>query len=154
MTTPTPVTTAEAREIADRIKRGQSYGVLPSVRQGFDSILALLSLADQLDQERKCNAMLAHDHHVGLARIEKLVEERDAAVKARDHWKANHDNQVAIKHAVLDRPDLGDQSRSVLALTAERDELRAALTAQVGSINVIIEPNEVCPHCGKVNHLP
>ncbi len=47
----------------------------------------------------------------------------------RDAWKANHDNQVAIKRAIMDRPDLGDRAASVMALVAERDEARANLLA-------------------------
>ena len=42
----------------------------------------------------------------------------------RDRWKANHDNQVAIKAAILERPDLGDRATRVVALIAERDEAR------------------------------
>jgi len=41
------------------------------------------------------------------------------------HWKTNHDNQVAIKREVLDRPDLGERAASVLALRAEVAALKA-----------------------------
>lgn len=47
--------------------------------------------------------------------------------KQRDQWKANHDNQVEIKRAVLDRPDLKERASSVVALVAERDLLRERL---------------------------
>lgn len=43
----------------------------------------------------------------------------------RDMWKSNHDNQVAIKRAVLDRPDLKERATLVQALISERDQLRA-----------------------------
>lgn len=43
----------------------------------------------------------------------------------RDHWKANHDNQVAIKRALLDRPDLAERAKAVQSLVDERDALRA-----------------------------
>lgn len=62
------------------------------------------------------------DHTAALAAKEK---ELARVTEERDHWKANHDNQVAIKHAVLDRPDLGDRARSVLELAADRDRLAA-----------------------------
>ncbi len=43
------------------------------------------------------------------------------------HWKANHDNAVRIKRAVLDRPDLADQSRSVQALMDHVERLSGCL---------------------------
>ena len=73
MTIPKPVTTAEEREYAKEHDRLEGhYG---SCGRMIDTVR---SLADQLDQERKGNVMPAHDHHVALARIEKLIEERDA----------------------------------------------------------------------------
>jgi hypothetical protein len=39
-------------------------------------------------------------------------------------WKANHDNQVKLKSALMDRHDLGDRARKVVALAKERDEAR------------------------------
>lgn len=64
------------------------------------------------------------------------LSEENAALKRRiielererDHWKANHDNQVKIKSAVLDRPDLGDRARSVQAMMKRIAELEAAIT--------------------------
>ncbi len=64
-----------------------------------------------------------------MSDIDDMVEEMRKLRAERDQWKANHDNQVAIKAAVLDRPDLGDRAKRVLGLIEERDELRAALTA-------------------------
>ena len=54
------------------------------------------------------------------------VQEAYAQLRAeRDMWKSNHDNQVAIKRAVLDRPDLKERATLVQALISERDQLRA-----------------------------
>ncbi len=47
----------------------------------------------------------------------------------RDQWKANHDNQVALKAALLDRPDLKERAALVQSLAAERDHLRAEVEA-------------------------
>lgn len=41
-----------------------------------------------------------------------------------NNWKANHDNQVKIKAAVLDRPDLGDRATKVTKLVAELEHLK------------------------------
>ena len=69
----------------------------------------------------------------GIARGQ--IETELAAVKAeRDMWKANHDNQVKLKSAIMDRPDLGDRARKVTALSeqlaashAREAQLREAL---------------------------
>ncbi len=58
----------------------------------------------------------------GLAR--KLERERDEARKKAAMWKANHDNQVALKSAIIQRPDLKDRAERVQMLIAERDEAR------------------------------
>ena len=64
-----------------------------------------------------------------LAELTALRAAVAQAEAERDAWKANHDNQVAIKRAIMDRPDLGDRAASVMALVAERDEARANLLA-------------------------
>lgn len=51
----------------------------------------------------------------------------DSAIKERDHWKANHDNQVTIKAAILDRPDLNDRAKLVMDLIAEQERLRSCV---------------------------
>jgi hypothetical protein len=54
----------------------------------------------------------------------KLERERDEAREESKMWKANHDNQVKLKSALMDRHDLGDRARKVVALAKERDEAR------------------------------
>jgi len=70
------------------------------------------------------------------AQIVRLIEERDECKATIQYlrevmadlrqdvaaWKANHDNQVAIKRAVLDRPDLGERAKSVVALSFNLSE--------------------------------
>lgn len=52
-----------------------------------------------------------------VAEIRRLQAERD-------HWKANHDNQVAIKSALISRPDLCDRAPRIEKLIAENARLR------------------------------
>jgi len=91
--------------------------------------------------------------------IKKLEKERDDPLEQarrelpvfsalRDEvakWKANHDNQVAIKRAVLDRPDLGDRAASVLKLFAERDAALARCgVAERRGREINEEANQAC----------
>jgi hypothetical protein len=57
--------------------------------------------------------------------ITALKAEIEALRKDRDHWRANHDNQVLMKRALLDRPDLGDRAKTVQALFAQLEILQA-----------------------------
>jgi HEAT repeat protein len=45
----------------------------------------------------------------------------------RDHWKANHDNQVALKQTLSQRPDLKDRSVKMNELMDKLDIARRAL---------------------------
>ena len=45
----------------------------------------------------------------------------------RDHWKANHDNQVALKQTLSQRPDLKDRSAKMNELMDKLDIARRAL---------------------------
>ena len=45
----------------------------------------------------------------------------------RDHWKANHDNQVALKQTLTQRPDLKDRSAKMNELVDKLDIARRAL---------------------------
>jgi hypothetical protein len=40
----------------------------------------------------------------------------DQLTRERDMWKANHDNQVALKRCLMDRPDLQSRAASMQAL--------------------------------------
>ena len=48
------------------------------------------------------------------------------------HWKANHDNQVAIKQAISQRPDLQDRATRVSGLIAEIEQLKRELYTERG----------------------
>lgn len=98
----------------------------------------LLRLADAIEATTNVPAVMRGDQRLGdvvleveeaealVAEIDRLRTALAATEKDRDHWRANHDNQVAIKRTLLDRPDLGDRAQSVQALVSERDRLRAA----------------------------
>lgn len=45
----------------------------------------------------------------------------------RDHWKANHDNQVSLKQTLSQRPDLKDRSAKMNELVDKLDIARRAL---------------------------
>ena len=63
--------------------------------------------------------------HVQVSK--RLERERDGARKDADTWKASHDNQVALKAMLMERPDLGDRASRIAELIRERDEIRAQL---------------------------
>jgi Zn-dependent M16 (insulinase) family peptidase len=134
----TPITTAQARELADDI-----------ADPDMDNEIAdgLRSLADQLDAALEQAAATAISRNCANEALVKATAERDAAARCetlereRDQWKANHDNQVAIKAAVLDRPDLGDRARSVLEL---RERL-AASDAEWGAVHKAIGEPSIAP---------
>lgn len=65
----------------------------------------------------------------------KLERERDEALRNAAMWKANHDNQVALKAMLMERPDLGDRAARIAELIRERDEVQKAV-------------NGLCDHFG------
>lgn len=101
---------------------------------------AVLALTEKARAETE-EARATKDMH--KARQQEAIADQLKAEAERDHWKANHDNAVAIKAAVLDRPDLGDRAKRVQELIAENTALRglvAQLTLNTGS---------PCHYCGK-----
>lgn len=55
----------------------------------------------------------------------------------RDMWKANHDNQVAIKRIIAARPDLKDRAPMVEKLMAERNRAQAHSIRQHEEIKLL-----------------
>lgn len=72
---------------------------------------------------------------------EKLERQRDEARKEAAMWKANHDNQVKLKAALMDRPDLGDRARKVVSLAKERDEAREIAKELRDALTEMVEAN-------------
>lgn len=72
-------------------------------------------------------------HYAGCACHEKgwqnkwecAVEMAARAEVERDMWKANHDNQVALKRIIAARPDLKERAPMVEKLMAERNRAQA-----------------------------
>lgn len=62
-------------------------------------------------------------HAVGILNV-PLLELARKLEQELDIWKANHDNQVELKRILMDRPDLGGRGTMLVALVAERDQLR------------------------------
>lgn len=112
---------------------------------------------------RKCLSAIADA-------ITALTAERDAAIKDRDHWKANHDQQVKNKRAMFARLkvagwngqqevltktilDLDEKRKAakVLAFRAgfERDALAAKLERAVEMLHRISDYDDYCPCCGR-----
>jgi uncharacterized small protein (DUF1192 family) len=59
--------------------------------------------------------------------INRLKCQLKKALKERDHWKSNHDNQVRLKQALADRPDLKERAASWQRLQKELEDARAEL---------------------------
>ena len=66
----------------------------------------------------------------------QLERELDEAREQTAMWKANHDNQVALKAMLMDRPDLGDRAFRIAELIRELDEAREALEFRRGLFKV------------------
>ena len=59
------------------------------------------------------------------AMIKRLSLELVAAKAEAVKWKASHDNQVALKRMLMDRPDLKDRAASMQLMQAEIGALKA-----------------------------
>ena len=77
--------------------------------------------------------------------------------RERNEWKANHDNQVALKRIIAARPDLKDRAPMVEKLMAERNRaqahsirqhapIAALITAGIGVFGLMLEAMTVMPH--------
>jgi len=59
--------------------------------------------------------------------VKEIIEQRDEAREELAMWKSNHDNQVALKSMLMQRPDLGDRASQIAAVTEQRDKLIKAI---------------------------
>lgn len=57
-------------------------------------------------------------HHTDLERDRCMWHCPVCLKQERDHWKAAHDNQVNLRRALVDRPDLKERAVAVAALDA------------------------------------
>jgi hypothetical protein len=108
--------------------------------------LSALEAAFQAHLEVKPpESMVSRAYHDRV--VDVLRAERDAALKERDTWKANHDNAVSIKRAVLDRPDLQERAKAILAL---KDKI--FILAQAMHRISLTSQNSMCvkEDCGRI----
>jgi len=70
----------------------------------------------------------AQEYMVPTDFARQLERERDEARREAAKWKANHDNQVAIKSVLIQRPDLGDRAQRIEALIKENKAMRETRT--------------------------
>jgi len=66
----------------------------------------------------------AQEYMVPTDFARQLELERNEARREAAKWKANHDNQVAIKSVLIQRPDLGDRAQRIEALIKENEAMR------------------------------
>ena len=91
--------------------------------------LVLGSSGGQEPEQEQCGTT----HYAGCACHEQgwknkwkaAIEMAARAELERDMWKANHDNQVAIKRIIAARPDLKERAPMVEKLMAERNRAQA-----------------------------
>lgn len=76
------------------------YSNWPVTQPRIDALLAHdAALRNRLSDQQTANSIMQ-------GRIESYQQSLAEAEKERDHWKANHDNQVKLKQIYMDRPDL------------------------------------------------
>ena len=100
--------------------------------------LAECLMADQGYKEAIGNAAFIANIPEMVDLIEAMAAEREALIRDRDHWKANHDNQVDRARLLIERTDMPvervkayqlveEQAAQIAELVAERDA-RAAVS--------------------------
>ena len=71
----------------------------------------------------------------GIGDISGQQKEIQRITAERDQWKANHDNQVELKRALMDRPDLGDRASRVVAMHEKLLTCRRAIYLALNSFS-------------------
>ncbi len=93
---------------------------------------------DFLGMEQK-SVQVNHEEAMELAHIKKnesnLARCYLAMMAERDQWKANHDNQVALKAAIMQRPDLKERADLVIGLVHANNTLLLQLRNRDSVIN-------------------
>ena len=124
----------EYKIVADRLrgkKHERDNGIIAE-----DEIIPKLTKERDEARERERVAWNAFDEERQRAsregeRVWEARRERDEARKQGAMWKSNHDNQVALKAMLMDRPDLGDRASRISELIRERDEVREAIKSTI-----------------------
>jgi hypothetical protein len=94
-----------------------------------NQLTAALAEIDRLDVAgiHTCHSECQKSNCVLRRELTAVTEQRDEAREESAMWKANHDNQVALKSMLIERPDLGDRASRITELISERDRLAKAL---------------------------
>lgn len=149
-----------AKEIADRQYIADTYvelGVAMPPKQGTPKLWEVArALVKQLEGARNeiaearrvAGGFLAGPFEGNtLAQVIETISLRCAtAEKQAKEWKANHDNQVAIKRAALDRPDLGDRAEGVRNLQNMCNTLRVRVIELEASRDAWKSASEMSDH--------
>jgi len=77
------------------------------------------------NQAKRIRVLEGATNHACGTPLTRALRERDEALRNAAMWKANHDNQVALKAMLMERPDLGDRAARIAELIRERDEWAA-----------------------------
>jgi hypothetical protein len=108
------------------------------IRETIDDFMAVAN--DEIDE--------------AIARLSAAERENERLALERDHWKANHDNQVKLRAALMDRPDLQERAAKVQAMEAENDRLRASIEGALRITSLWLLGDDVSPeHEGEASAL-
>lgn len=92
------------------------------------------------DLDAKCRqAVEEYSMRNALQTAEARIIELEKEVA---HWEANHNNQVKLKAAIMDRPDLKDRAEKVLAMQRDIDLLSGCLNFAISYANDNIFPSK------------
>jgi chorismate mutase len=94
----------------------------------------------QMQLDSSCNAEELRQFRDELTAV---TEQRDKTREESAMWKAYHDNQVALKSMLIERPDLGDRASRIAELISERGrlaeevgQLKSRLTQTMGAVTI------------------
>ena len=126
-TQPTPITDCIVRLF--RAGEAHSDGLILTMVDLENQLTAALAEIDRLDVAgiHTCHSECQKSNCVLRRELTAVTEQRDEAREESAMWKANHDNQVALKSMLIERPDLGDRASRITELISERDRLAKAL---------------------------
>lgn len=95
----------------------------------------------------KNNRQLIDERNEAQTRLADETKRADDAERERDKWKASHDNQVNLRRALMDRPDLKERAFLVQGLATERDALKAKLEALTAENATFRNAQKACEDC-------
>ena len=79
-------------------------------------VQACKRIVRERDEAQEMQSKALRERESTEREVDLMLERALKAEAERDHWKANHDNQVSLKAAIASRPDLKDRSEKVQSL--------------------------------------